>query len=66
MRPEDTQACVKRDIESERNSLPDEIFLIPESDGQYGDYWAWSDDPVPTDDHILEEAVKYIRVSKEA
>jgi hypothetical protein len=62
MRPEDTQACVARDIEAERKALPNEIYLIPESDGQYGEYWAWCDEPAPTDEHIPEEAVKYVRV----
>jgi len=62
MRPEDTQACVKRDIEKERDNLPNEIYLIPESDGFHGDYWSWCDEPAPTDEHIASEAVKYIKV----
>lgn len=61
MRPEDTQACVKRDIQKEREELPKEIYLIPDSDGEHGDYWAWCDTPAPTHDHEPEDAVKYVR-----
>ena len=61
MRAEDTQRCVPRDIEAEARELPKEIYLIPESDGDFGDYWAWNDTPNPTDNHIAEEAVKYVR-----
>lgn len=63
MRPEDTQACVERNIDKEREGLPDEIYLIPESDGEHGDYWAWCDVPDPTDEHIKSEAVRYVKAT---
>ena len=62
MHPDSVQQCVKRDIEEERKELPDFIYLIPESNGEFGDYWAWCDVPDPTNDHIASEAVKYERV----
>jgi hypothetical protein len=43
--------------------LPEEIYLIPESDEEFGDYWAWCDTPDPTNDHIKEEALKYVKES---
>ena len=62
MRPEETQMLVPRNIDEEASKLPAEIYLIPESDGMYGEYWAWSDTPAPTSEHIESEAVKYVRV----
>ena len=63
MRAEDTQRCVERNIEAEGLELPDEIYLIPEDDSEFGQYWAWCDEPAPTNDHIPEEVIKYIKES---
>jgi len=63
MRVEDTQRCVERNIEAEGLELPDEIYLIPEDDSDFGRCWVWCDDPAPTNDHIPEEAIKYVKES---
>tara|TARA_R110000772_G_scaffold60108_3_gene135684 strand:- start:2638 stop:2871 length:234 start_codon:yes stop_codon:yes gene_type:complete len=46
-----------RDIEREKKSLPDIIYLIPEDD-----YWAWCDDPAPDSDCIETDAVTYVKL----
>ena len=61
MRPQDTEFCSERDIESEKKDLPETIYLIPESSDEHGFYWAWCDDPRPTNDHIKSEAVRYVK-----
>jgi len=64
MNSEYLELCVNRDIEKERKELPSVIYLIPESDSDNGNYWVWCDEPAPSDSHIPEEAVRYIREDK--
>lgn len=64
MRPKDTQMCVKRDLDKEKEELPVEIWLIPESDWEHGGFWSWCDDPCPTPMHSDDYAVRYIKSPK--
>ncbi|MCP4984538.1 MAG: hypothetical protein GY928_00340 [Colwellia sp.] len=50
----------ERDIQRERRELADPIYLIPDYNGEYGD-WMWCDDPAPSDDHDPTDAVKFNR-----
>lgn len=61
MQSEQTQNCIPRDIEKEKEGLPEVIYLVPESDGEFGEYWAWSDEACPTTEHVAAEAVRYVR-----
>ena len=54
--------CRARDVDEERRCLPDVIYLVPQTDGEYGHHWVWCEDPAPTEDHVPEEAVKYVRL----